>query len=56
MDGKFAEDIKTLTEICKRYGWSIAVGPEDENGEVIGMILGTDEYIEELLEDEVFDD
>lgn len=54
-EAQLNKDIRTLTEICNRYGWSISIGPEDANGNIMGMVLGTDEYIHEVLDEEIFE-
>lgn len=47
------QDIKVLGEICSRYGWSLAIPSGDDESEIPGLILGTPEYIDFLLGDDV---
>lgn len=42
--------ITQISEACKTLGWNMAIPDQNDDEDVKGMILGTDEYINEILE------
>lgn len=47
------KDLKVIHEICERYGWELAIPHGDDNDEVPGLIIGTAEYINFILDEDV---
>jgi hypothetical protein len=46
------EDIKQLIELVKKLGWQIAIpsgGGEQDDGNVHGMIIGEESYVNYIL-------
>lgn len=42
--------IKELVDICTELKWEVAVIDSDENEEVQGLIVGTEEYIQDIVD------
>ena len=50
-DGQYRHQLfKELIEIVTELGWSMAIPKGDDNEEVPGLIVGSDEYLEEVLD------
>jgi len=43
------EAIEKIIESCEVLKWQIAIHQGHENSKVVGMIIGEDSYIEEIL-------
>ena len=43
------ESLKKIVRIISKSDWGIAVPNGDDDDEVVGFIVGTDEYIKDIL-------
>ena len=49
MDNEKDKLIKAIMDACEQLNWSIAIPDDDHGDNIRGLIIGTDEYIGEIL-------
>lgn len=48
--------IGLLQKLCEEYGWIIALGPEDSEGNALGMVVGKPDYVDDVINGMYADD
>lgn len=49
MDDSAEKLIGLLQQLCQQHGWIIALGPEDSEGNALGLVVGTEEYVDNVI-------
>lgn len=54
-DDLFEDLVAALVRYAASVGWVVAIGNTADGTEVPGLVMGTEEYVAELLGESVFD-